>query len=59
MNQDQKKTFSQKQISVTMSGRHWVALLGRLCGRNLSLEGARAYHEASKILNAELLKNQE
>ncbi len=49
--------FSDKQITVTMSGRQWFALLARVVGKSLSLDGAKAYNEASAILKEELLKH--
>src|SRR5437660_6348514 len=38
--------FSKREVTITLTGAEWTALLGRICG-NLSEESYRTYREAT------------
>lgn len=47
--------FSERNITVTLTGAQWFALLARIGGRELSAKGAREYREATERLQKQLL----
>ena len=49
-----KPDFCKAQVSVTMSGEQWFALMARIASQGLSLEGARRYAEATVLLTQQI-----
>jgi hypothetical protein len=47
--------FPDMDVSVTMTGEEWTALLGRLISRELSKKGERVYLSATTKLKNQLL----
>ena len=46
--------FSKQQVSVTMSGEEWVALIARVLNKPLSKRGEKVYQEAQLRLTHQL-----
>jgi hypothetical protein len=47
--------FGNHDVPITLTGAQWIALLGRIVGRDLSPAGVREYREATEKLQAQLL----
>lgn len=55
------KTFADRDVTVTLTGREWVVILARMVGHTnpryaLSTEGAAVYHAAAVKLADQLAK---
>lgn len=49
------KPFSQREVSVTLTGAEWTAILARLLLHELSAEGERVYLDAVAKMQVQLL----
>lgn len=47
--------FPDMDVSVTLTGEEWTALLAKLTSRGLSAKGIRVYDSAARKLQAQLL----
>jgi hypothetical protein len=47
--------FSKTDVTVTLTGEEWFALLARIAKRPLSPEGAAIYHDATIKLQQQIL----
>jgi len=50
------KLFSELDVSVTLTGAEWTAVLARLLRQALSPEGERVFETASKKMQGQLLE---
>jgi hypothetical protein len=50
-----RKPFSERDVTVTLTGAQWVTVLGRILRLDLSPEGERTYHEATKRMEKQIL----
>ncbi len=46
--------FGKREVTVTLLGEEWFALLARAVGRGLSKEGAAAYNRAATKMKEQL-----
>jgi hypothetical protein len=49
------KPFSQREVSVTLTGAEWTALMARLLRQPLSDEGERVRRDAARKIKRQLL----
>jgi hypothetical protein len=49
------KPFSQREVSITLTGAEWTAILARLLLHELSAEGERVYLDAVAKMQVQLL----
>lgn len=52
---DRRGVFSNMDVTVTMKGEEWFALLARIIGRDLSAKGARTYNTAAGRMQEQIL----
>jgi len=50
-----RDSFSKLDVTVTLSGEEWFAVLSRIAGRDLSLKGAKIYNAAAGKLQTQIL----
>jgi hypothetical protein len=49
------KPFSQREVSITLTGAEWTALMARLLRQPLSDEGERVRRDAARKIKRQLL----
>jgi hypothetical protein len=49
------KEFSKREVTVTLLGEEWAAVLAKACGKPLSVHGRQVYVAAAQKLGDQLL----